>query len=117
MNPNTYSLDEIHTTLMRLRQGATTRRKFPKELWTAIIHLTKTHSIEEVCQRLQINPIYLKRKIHQSKKTEPLEFHEVQLQGLNSGMVVIELSSNTGLSARIQGPLSCLNCLQSLFGR
>ena len=69
-------IEEIQSTLDRLRQDPKTRRKFPRELWTSIIQQTKIYPVEEVCRRLQINPTYLKCKIHQSKQPA-LEFREI----------------------------------------
>ena len=57
------TIEEIRSILDRLRQDPKTQRKFPRELWTSIIQLTKFYPFEEICLRLQINPIYLKRKI------------------------------------------------------
>jgi DNA-binding transcriptional regulator YdaS (Cro superfamily) len=117
MNHQLNTLEEIHATLTSLRQQVTGRRKFPKELWSTIIRLTKTYSIAEISQRLEISPAYLKRKIHQSQPSPSLDFQEVSIQGPNLGTVVIELDSSSGLRAKIQGPVSCLSCLQSLFGK
>jgi hypothetical protein len=112
-------IEEIRATLDRLRQDPKTQRKFPRELWTSIIQLTKIYPIEEVCLRLQIHPIYLKRKIHQSRKPA-LEFREIIMPAAvqpGSATITIELKSADGLQAKIQGPFSCLNYLNKLFGR
>lgn len=111
-------IEEIRSTLDRLRQDPNTQRKFPRELWTSIIQLTKIYPVKEVCLRLQINPIYLKRKIHQSKEPA-LEFREIVMPVVQSApdVVMIELKSVDGLQAKIQGPSSCLNYLTQLFGR
>jgi len=112
------TIEEIRSTLDRLRQDPNTQRKFPRELWTSIIQLTKIHSIGEVCRRLQINPIYLKRKIHQAKESS-LEFREIVIPAIQStsDTVTIELRSADGLQAKIQGSFSCLNFLHQLFKR
>jgi hypothetical protein len=110
-------IEEIRATLDRLRQDPNTQRKFPREIWISIIQLTKIYSIEDVCCRLQINPIYLKRKIHQFKEPA-FQFREIVMPVAQSAdMVTIELSSSDGLQAKIQGPFSCLNYLSQLFGR
>jgi hypothetical protein len=111
-------IEEIRSTLDRLRQDPNTQRKFPRELWTSIIQLTKIYPVEEVCRRLQINPLYLKRKIHQSKEPT-LEFREIVMPVAQpaSDTITIELKSADGLQAKIQGPFSCLNYLSKLFGR
>lgn len=113
------SLEKIHSILIHLRQGITTRRKFPQEVWDAIIRLTRKHSIEEVCQHLQLNPAYLRRKIRLSEGSPLLDFREISHTSHSGGFesVVIELSSNSGLKARIQGSVSALNCLHALFKR
>lgn len=113
----TDSLEEIQARLILLRQNAITRCRFPQELWDSIIHLSKTHPIKEICQRLQIHPVYLKRKIRQSHQTDTIDFREIPpcVQETGTSLVVIELSLKSGLKARIQGPLACLNCLDALF--
>jgi transposase-like protein len=111
-------IEEIRSTLDRLRQDPKTQRKFPAELWVSIIQLTNIYSVEEVCRRLQVNPVYLKRKIRQSKESA-LEFREIVMPAAQpaSDIVTIELRSPDGLQAKIQGPFSCLNYLSKLFGR
>lgn len=110
------TIEEIRSTLDRLRQDPKTQRNFPRELWTSIIQLTKIYPVEEVCRRLQINPIYLKRKIHPSKEPA-LEFREILMPAAHSASdtVTIELKSADGLQAKIQGPFSCLSYLTQLF--
>jgi len=117
MNPQLDTLEEIHATLIQLRQEARTQRRFPQKLWEAIIRLTQVHSIETICLHLNISPAYLKRKIRQTQESPSINFQEIShsIQGAGSDITVVELSSNSGLRARIQGPLSCLNCLHSLF--
>ncbi len=112
------SIEEIRSILDRVRKDPNTQRKFPRELWTSIIELTKIYPFEEVCRQLQINPIYLKRKIHQSKE-QLLEFREIVMPVVQSvsNTVTIELRSADGLQAKIQGPFSCLNYLSKLFRR
>ncbi|MCB1113072.1 MAG: hypothetical protein KDK72_10510 [Chlamydiia bacterium] len=107
-------IEEVRVALMRVRQNPATKKKFPSEIWDAVIELTKTYSHKEICHRLLIDLGLLKRKIQQ--RTTSLEFHEVSLQNLPSETVVIELISKKGIRAKIQGPLSCLNCLESLLG-
>lgn len=110
---NVDPIEEVRKTLVLLRQNPTTRKRFPTETWDAIIQLTKTYSHEEVCQRLQIASGLLKRKIQQ--RMAPMEFHEISLKNISSETVTIELISQNGIQAKIQGPLSCLNCLQQLL--
>ena len=117
MNTQIDVFEEIQATLTQLRQDPMTRRRFPKELWESIISLTQVYPIAKVCNRLNINPVYLKRKMHQSQKPIQLDFQEISqhIKEVCPDTIVIELSSDSGLKARVQGPLSCLNCLQSLF--
>jgi hypothetical protein len=116
MNQRIQTLEEIFVALTELRSKSESRRKFPNELWMAIIHWAQVQSIEEVCNRLKINPIYLKRKMRQLQGNA-LDFQEIcfREQVLQSGRVVIELLSNHGLKAKIEGDSSCLNYLVSLF--
>jgi hypothetical protein len=111
------SIQELQAALSQLRQDPKTQRKFPRELWEAVIHLTKTHSIKEISHCLRIHPGYLKRKVEQSQK-QSLEFREVIIPSSfvpSTDLVTIEITSPTGLKAKIQGPISCTNCLQRLF--
>ncbi len=110
---NADPIEEVRKTLVLLRQNPTTRKRFPSETWDAIIQLTKTYSHEEICQRLPLAPGLLKRKIGQ--RTAPMKFHEISLNNISSETVTIELMSKNGIQAKIQGPLSCLNCLQQLL--
>ncbi len=107
-------IEEIRIALMRVRQNPATKKKFPSEIWDAVIELTKTYSHKEICHCLLIDPGLLKRKIQQ--RTTPLEFHEIPLQNIPSEAVVIELVSKKGIRAKIQGSLACLNYLQQLMG-
>ena len=117
MKSQSDSLEEIHASLTSLRQEVTGRRKFPKELWNSIIRLTKIYPVAEICRRLELSPAYLKRKINQSQQSPFLDFQEISIQSQHSDAVVIELESNSGLRAKIQGPVSCLGYLQSFFGK
>lgn len=110
---NADPIEEIRLTLVHLRQNPTTKKKFPSETWDAIIQLTKNYSHEEVCQRLQLNPCLLRRKIRQ--RTTSMEFHEIPLKNIPQEAITIELISKNGIRAKIQGPLLCLNCLQQLL--
>lgn len=116
MDAQLITIEEVQSTLAQLRQDPNTRRRFPKQLWDSIIQLTKIYPFEDICRQLNINPVYLKRKI---QPIIPLEFQEctvsTPLPSINT--VTIELSSNLGLKAVIQGPMSCLDCLYRLFGR
>ena len=111
-------IDEVRSKLDRLREDPTTQRKFPQELWDSVIQLTKIYSFEEVCRRLRINPIYLKRKIGQSDEPA-LKFCEITLPTAQVAFdtVTIELRSPDGLQAKIQGPVSCLNYFSQILGR
>lgn len=110
---NADPIEEVYKTLVSLRQNPTTKKKFPCETWDAIIQLTKIYSHEEVCRRLELAPGLLKRKIQQ--RMAPMEFHEISLKNISPETVTIELISQNGIQAKIQGPLSCLNCLQQLL--
>jgi len=115
------TLEEIQTILKNLRGTSGSRDRLPKQLWDSIIELTKAHPLKEVCRQLEIQPTYLKRKIQQSRKPplDTVDFQEVYCgtrDAYFTDAVVIELMSDSGLRAKIQGPSTCLNCLSSLFG-
>lgn len=129
MNSPYHTIEEVHATLKELRQSNATRRRFPQALWDAIIALTRVYSLEEVCQSLDIHPVYLKRKMHSPQTPKNVEFEEIKCQipeipqkiecsisTTTPETVLIRLVSRDGLSAKIQGPLACLNCLNTLFG-
>lgn len=116
------TINDVQAVLTTLRNSSGSRRKFPKEVWDSIIHLTKTQSIEQVCRQLQLQPAYLKRKMQQlqkvSSQTAEMDFQEIAfpIQNFHSAdTVVVELSSDSGLRAKIQGSSSCLNYITSLF--
>ncbi|MGA8164441.1 MAG: hypothetical protein WB791_05360 [Waddliaceae bacterium] len=115
MNDPEKILEEILETLTLLRSQDETKRKFPKDTWGSIIRLTKMLPLDRVCERLKINPSYLKQKIRES--TDTFDFQEVPTHVQNScfDTVLIELSTKSELKAKIQGPASCLNFLLPLF--
>jgi hypothetical protein len=114
------TINDIYAVLTTLRKCSGSRRKFPKELWDSIINLTKTYSIQQVCRQLQLQPAYLKRKMQelQNASSQTMDFQEIAFptKGFHStDIVVVELSSNSGLKAKIQGSSSCLHYIASLF--
>ena len=120
MNPQLETFDEILNALAEVRKNIQTRQKFPIELWDAIIRLAQTHPIEEISSRLNISIAYLRRKIRQSKgSSSSINFQEVShyIPGICQDAISIELTSDFGLTARIQGPSSCLSFLGTLFRR
>ncbi len=106
----------IESTIAQLRQNANTRQRYPQEIWDAIIQLAKTYSVREISLRLNISSSYLKQKIQNSHKSLSLDFREITspVQAC-ANMVYIELISDSGLKAKIQGHPSCLNFLNALF--
>lgn len=108
------SIEDIYTALVRLRQIPATKKRFPTEIWDAIVQLTQTHSHKELCQRLRLAPGLLKRKVQQ--RVTSMEFQEISLCNVPTETITIELIAKNGMRAKIQGPLSCMNCLQQLLG-
>lgn len=51
---NADSIEDICAALVSLRQNPSTKKRFPREIWDAIVRLTKTHSQMELCQKLQL---------------------------------------------------------------
>jgi len=109
------SLEEIRQNLTQLRQDPKTRKKFPKQLWEDIFSLIHLHSLEEVCGHLNFTPSFLKRKMRERRKTAELEFQEIPSFMTPSVGLTIEICSESGLKAKIHGPLDCLHILQTLF--
>lgn len=120
MSDQPKTLEEIRAALKTLRERPRSRRRFPKQLWDSIFELTKIYSQQEICHQLEIHPVYLKRKIQKSQNSQKrLDFQEVFCDPRGGHLidaVVIELTSKSGLKARIQGSSSCLSYLSSLFG-
>lgn len=104
------TLEQVACKLNTLRQDPKTRRRFPQDFWDTVIRLAETHTLNEICQKLCLNPVYVKRKIDNVKKAP--QFCEVF--AALSGTVTIELSTN-GLQAKIQGPKECIHYLLPLF--
>jgi hypothetical protein len=115
MNSNFDPYEQIRSSLSRLREDPKTQRKFPKEIWMSIIELTKTFPAGEVCRQLAIHPTYLKQKIREFQDS-PVEFQELTLERSPADFICIELSTGSGLKAKIEGPLSALKCLHQVFG-
>jgi hypothetical protein len=116
MSEQLKTLEEIHAALKILRGKPGSRRRFPKQIWDSILELAKIHPHQEICQQLEIHPGYLKRKIQKSQSSsKSLDFQEVFCEPRGEA-VVIELTSKSGLKAKIQGSSSCLSYLSSLFG-
>ena len=117
MKTTNLTIEDIRSTLTQLRQNPKTQRNFPQKLWESIVQLTEIYSVEDLCCKLLINPTYLKKKIRESKK-QALEFREVLMPMPQpvSDTVTIELSTSSGLNAKIQGPIACLDNLYKLFG-
>jgi hypothetical protein len=109
------SFDEVRSTLACLRLGRNTKRRFPREVWHSIFQLTKIHSFETVCHELQIHPVYLKRKMAQLQEEPALAFQEVCFPQRPFDSIVIELNSNSGVRAKVHGPVVCLEYLYKLF--
>jgi hypothetical protein len=112
------TLEEIHAFLTHIRSDTKLKHRFPMEVWESIMRLTKTYSIKEISDRLEIQQTYLKRKLNEFQKPKSeIEFQEVTYskQDFHSSNVTIELLAGSGLRATIQGPLSCLNYLPILF--
>jgi hypothetical protein len=121
MRTQVKTIEEIHTTLQKVRGNSNFRNKFPKQIWNEIIELTKDVPFQDVCRQLEIQPAYLKRKMQQLHNNNPdvIDFQEISCNIQDSTItdaVVIELISDSGLRAKIQGPSTCLNFLSSLFG-
>lgn len=117
MSDQLKTLEEIHAALKILRGRPGSRRRFPKQIWDSILELAKIHPRQEICRQLEIHPVYLKRKIQKSQNSSKcLDFQEVFCEPRGEHLaVVIELTSKSGLKAKIQGPSSCLSHLSSLF--
>jgi hypothetical protein len=112
MNPSIDSFDEVKRMLNQVRQQTKTKQKFPQEIWDRIISLVNSHSIQEVSSRLNISQSYLRHKI---RSNAPIEFKEISFPQICSDFISIEISSNRGITAKINGPASCLGYLTPLL--
>lgn len=110
MNQPVKTLEEIAATLETLRRNPTTRRRFPKAFWDSIVQLTESRPLKEICESLHLDPALVKRKI----ATKRIDFCEVSLSPPPSS-VTIELKCDR-FSAKIQGPISCIDRLSVLLG-
>lgn len=79
MSDQPKTLKEIQSALKTLRENTSSRKRFPQQIWDVIIELTEVIPFQEVCQQLEIQPAYLKRKIQQSQNIPPdtIDFQEV----------------------------------------
>lgn len=111
------SIEAIKNTLNHLRQDKKTKIRYPSWVWKAIIGLLESHSINELANQLEISPAYLRRKARQLQGPESICFQEIITDFNPIDTVVIELEDKLGLKAKIQGRISCLTCLEKLFGR
>jgi len=120
MDSNHISFEEVLSSLTRVRQDLKKGGRFPNEIWDSILQLTKFHPIEEVARKTDLDLSYLRYKLillqaPAKKDPKSLDFYEVNSFPLPSAHILIELTSSSGLKAKIQGPSSCLSCLEKLF--
>lgn len=115
MDQSLNTLDQLAITLDALRQNPLTRRRYPKKFWDSIFQLTKTHSLNDICQRLHFDPAYVKTKMKCSQQ-EQLSFCELPFPPDSSASVFIELACGS-LNAKIRGPVSCIDHISDLFRR
>ena len=139
MNQSTPSLENVRDRLLQARLDPKFKRQFPKILWEDIFSLIKEHSFDTVCRELALSPDFLSKKLgetvsekrestirgttacHQDASSRKLEetapkepaFREVFLEPL-SATVIIEIS-RFDLKVRIEGPISCIDSLKTLF--
>ena len=113
MNYQTPSLENVRDRLHKARSTPKFKKNFPPELWKDIFALVKEHSAEKVCCALNLNPSLLSTKMKAHLPEKP-QFREVFLEPPSSARVVIEVS-RFDLKARIEGPISCIESLKTLF--
>ena len=116
MKPYSPSLETVRDRLAKVRSDPSYKNKFPKELWNDIFSLVKDYSFDLVSRELNLGRRFLARKIEESlpKKTSKPEFREVTFKPPSNDQVIIEMT-RSDLKARIEGPVSCINSLISLF--
>ena len=115
MSSSSDTLKCISANLNALRQDPKTRRKFPQKFWDSLFQLAKTLPLNEICQQLDLNPVYVKNKMSQYQQ-ENLDFFECAFSDALTATVIIELSVGE-LRAKIQGPVSCIDRLSALLRR
>ena len=113
MNSHTPSLTITRDKLRQARLEPAYRKRFPKQLWKDICSLSREIPVEILSKELQLSPSFLKRKIQENYTPEVPKFKEVFLEPPETH-IVIEISRGE-LKAKIEGPLSCIDSLKSLF--
>lgn len=109
------SIEEVLCSLTKIRKHPV--NKYPEEIWTAISNLTNKYPLEKISKKLKMNLRYLQKKMNKIKGSNntSITFTEVPTKSILSENIMIELTSGD-LKAKIQGPVSCLNCIYELFG-
>ena len=110
------SIETILDRLTKIRKEPI--NKYPQEIWNDINKLSKIYSLERISKDLKIDLRYLKKKMmaKKDKISAKINFIEVPIKNVLPENIIIELKSKD-LIAKIQGPLSCINCICELFGR
>lgn len=118
MNHYTPSIENVCERLIEARNNPSFRKNFPRDLWNDIFSLVKQYSFNTVCEKLNLSPALLSRKIAERSSSQ-LNFKEVTLShseqfSQTDDQVVVEVSK-ADIKARIEGPVSCLSFLSSIF--
>jgi hypothetical protein len=103
-------LDQIRQTLTQLRQDPKTQRRFPRSIWESIVELSKTLPANVLCQELHISPDNLRTWMKRIQEPETLSFQEISTRDMSPQPVIVEITTPSGLQARVQCHPSCL-CL------
>ena len=117
MNQNLIELEAVAMQLNEIRQNPKYKRKFPKTIWGNIFELIKALSLAKVCNYLNLDPGYVKKKFktqHSLMSSKNLKFQEVFIAPAEQERVVVELF-HFDLKAKIEGPISCIKELKALF--
>ena len=110
------SMKKVFKLLTQYRKNPSTNR-FPKEIWDAISQLAERYPLKKIAKELRLHQGHLRKKILTKKENaqSAINFVEVPIKTMIPETIIIEISSGN-LKAKIQGPLSCLSCLDKVFG-
>jgi hypothetical protein len=106
------SIEEVSMEFDRWRDTKKAGERIPESLWETAVGLTSHYSISQVSQRLRLNYMDLKRRVHSSSKQEfsCAEFIELNpAQVFPTGECIIEMHRGDGSTMKMsfRGGMGC----------